>query len=126
LSDALLTFPLHSTLIALGVDAYRHYCWPVNSVADIKIAPFHLLASEGRAYVDETHVWHMETLTELCAADPEVLLATPFRTLRLSDAEATASLIDWWESLTSGGGEGMVVKPLDFIVRDPEKIPEGL
>ena len=30
------------------VDAYRHYCWPVRSVADLKLAPFHLLASEGR------------------------------------------------------------------------------
>ena len=28
-----------------------------------------------------------------------------------SEAEATA----WWESLTETGGEGMVVKPLDFI-----------
>src|SRR6185369_15504843 len=23
----------------------------------------------------------------------------------------------WWEDLTAGGGEGMVVKPLDFIAR---------
>ena len=29
------------------VDAYRRYCWPVNSLDDWKLAPFHLLASEG-------------------------------------------------------------------------------
>jgi len=26
----------------------------------------------------------------------------------------------WWEELTSKGGEGMVVKPLDFIARGPK------
>jgi protein phosphatase len=25
--------------------------------------------------------------------------------------------VAWWEALTAGGGEGMVVKPLDFIVK---------
>ena len=30
-----------------------------------------------------------------------------------SEAEGTA----WWTSLTEAGGEGMVVKPLDFILR---------
>src|SRR6266404_372789 len=29
------------------VEAYRRYCWPVNSVNDLTLAPFHLLASEG-------------------------------------------------------------------------------
>ena len=29
------------------VDAYRRYCWPVTAVADLRFAPFHLLASEG-------------------------------------------------------------------------------
>src|SRR5689334_21021224 len=41
------------------VDAYRHYCWPVRSVADLKLAPFHLLASEGHVYTDKDHGWHM-------------------------------------------------------------------
>ena len=31
-------------------DAYRRYCWPVRSLADLKLAPFHLLATEGRAH----------------------------------------------------------------------------
>ena len=30
------------------VDAYRRYCWPVQSLPDLKLAPFHLLASEGK------------------------------------------------------------------------------
>jgi protein phosphatase len=33
------------------VAAYRRYCWPVKSLDDLKLAPFHLLASEGRVYI---------------------------------------------------------------------------
>ena len=38
------------------VEAYRRYCWPVNSVNDLKLAPFHILATEGRVHVDKDHV----------------------------------------------------------------------
>ena len=30
------------------IEAYRRYCWTVHSLADLKLAPFHLLASERR------------------------------------------------------------------------------
>ena len=30
--------------------AYRRYCWRVNDVSDLKLAPFHLLASEGAVH----------------------------------------------------------------------------
>ena len=46
------------------VAAYRHYCWPVESLADLKLAPFHLLATEGGVHADRDHVWHMETLAD--------------------------------------------------------------
>jgi protein phosphatase len=52
------------------VAAYRRYCWPVNSVADLKFAPFFLLATEGKHYFDRTHEWHMRTLAELGGEDP--------------------------------------------------------
>ena len=54
------------------MDAYRHYCWPVNSLTDLKLAPFHLLASEGKVHTDKTHVWHMDTLAAVCRARPGV------------------------------------------------------
>ena len=44
------------------VDAYRRYCWPVEPVADLKLAPFHLLATAGGVHVDRDHAWHLETL----------------------------------------------------------------
>ncbi len=99
--------------------AYRRYCWDVSSVADLRLAPFHLLASEGAVHVDRDHAWHMETLAELCAADPEVLLATTFQRVDLADAEARGRCARWWEELTERGGEGMVVKPLGFVSRGP-------
>ncbi len=100
------------------VDAYRRYCWPVSGLADYKLAPFHLLASEGAVHADKDHVWHMATLVKLCAADDTgLLLATPYKTISVTDAGSAAEGIAWWEELTSRGGEGMVVKPLDFLVR---------
>lgn len=99
------------------VDAYRRYCWDVASVADLKLAPFHLLATEGAVHTHRDHVWHMETLARICAADEEVLLATPYRVVDVTDPASQAEAIRWWEELTDRGGEGMVVKPFDFVVR---------
>lgn len=99
------------------VDAYRRYCWSVERVSDLKIAPFHLLATEGRVHADKDHVWHMEALSELCRADEELLLFTPFRVIDVTDPESEKQGIAWWEELTGRGAEGMVVKPRDWIVR---------
>src|SRR6185437_5339095 len=61
------------------VAAYRQYCWPVESLADYKLAPFHVLATEGRVHADKDHLWHMEEIAKVCRADPELLLATPHK-----------------------------------------------
>jgi protein phosphatase len=101
----------------LYVEAYRRYCWPVNSLADLKLAPFHVLASESGVHTANDHVWHMETLARICATAPELLLATPFRVVDLTDKTDQEKGIQWWEELTANGGEGMVVKPWDFVVK---------
>ena len=99
------------------VAAYRHYCWPVNEIGDLKLAPFHLLATEGAVHIDRTHIWHMETLADICHQDPEILLATEFKRVDVTDLDSQADGINWWLEKTSTGGEGMVVKPLDWVVR---------
>jgi protein phosphatase len=99
------------------VTAYRHYCWRVASLDDLKLAPFHLLASEGTVHVQQNHVWHLEKLAGICRHDPQVLLATDFKVVDVTDPESEQAGVEWWETLTRGGGEGMVVKPLEFIVR---------
>lgn len=97
------------------VAAYQQYCWPVNTLDDLKLAPFHILATEGSVHTDKTHVWHMETLVKVCKADPQLLLATPYKLVDLEDDKDVKYLIIWWEELTSNGGEGIIVKPLDFV-----------
>jgi protein phosphatase len=96
------------------IESYRRYCWTVHSLADLKLAPFHLLASEGVVHTDKDHVWHMTTLARLCAADPQLLLATPHRVVDMNDEVSQKDGIGWWEELTGSGGEGIVVKPLQF------------
>lgn len=100
-------------------DAYRRYCWPVHSLADLKLAPFHLLATEGKVHADKDHIWHMATLKRLCDADEGLLLATAHMVVDVTDPASQEAGVRWWEELTSRGGEGMVVKPLDFIARGP-------
>ncbi|MFA6561431.1 MAG: polynucleotide kinase-phosphatase [Verrucomicrobiia bacterium] len=98
-------------------DAYRRYCWRVSSIADFKLAPFHLLATEGIAHTGKDHVWHMETLTKLARADDRLFLATPFKVVDTTDPASQEDGIRWWQELTARGGEGMVIKPFDFITR---------
>lgn len=99
------------------VEAYRKYCWPVNSLNDLRLAPFHLMASEGTVHIDKPHSWHMDTAALLAGASGSQLISTPFRVIDLTDETSRKEGIDWWEKLTSQGGEGMVVKPLEFIAR---------
>ncbi|MCP3973165.1 MAG: polynucleotide kinase-phosphatase [bacterium] len=99
------------------VDAYSNYCWEVSGLDDLRIAPFQLLASEGRTYFDQDHVWHMKTLGRL-ALEGGLLTATPFLELDPADQSARAEAVSWWEAMTADGGEGMVVKPKHPVTRD--------
>ncbi|MGZ3667112.1 MAG: polynucleotide kinase-phosphatase, partial [Ktedonobacterales bacterium] len=96
--------------------AYRRYCWEVNGLDGLRVAPFHLLATEGATYFDRDHLWHMTELAPLAVADP-IFLATSHRAVDVLDPDSCTSATTWWEELTERGGEGMVVKPFDFIVR---------
>ena len=106
-----------ATAVTKYVDAYRRYCWPVRSLADLKLAPFHLLATEGKVHTERDHTWHMETLKRLCNAGDGLLMATAYLLVDVTDPASYEAGIKWWEELTDRGGEGMVVKPLDFIAR---------
>lgn len=101
--------------------AYRAYCWPVAGLEGVRIAPFHLLAAEGRTFLDRDHLWHVAELARLAEADP-LFIATRHRAVDLADEAACVAAITWWQDLTERGGEGMVVKPLDFIARTPKDL----
>lgn len=103
-------------------EAYGRYCWPVESLADLRLAPFHLLASEGAVHTDKDHRWHMGALARLVAADDRaapLLIATRVCEVAPGDEASVAAGVRWWEELTGAGGEGMVVKPLEFLARGP-------
>jgi protein phosphatase len=107
-----------SGMAAAYVDAYRRYCWTVRSLLDLKLAPFHLLASEGAIHTDKDHQWHMTILGKLADADREILIATPHRIVNLQVPNEVSAAVQWWEDLTGSGGEGMVVKPFQFVARN--------
>ncbi len=99
------------------VDAYRRYSWLVESIDDIRIAPFHLLATNKQTHADKTHLWHMQQLHRLAEADPKLLLPTSYLEVQLDDPASEDQATKWWEALTGQGGEGMVVKPNQFLTR---------
>lgn len=101
----------------LYAKAWAPYVWPVSGIDDLKVAPFHLLASEGRVWFDQDHVWHMGLADRLAATGDKVIAPTRWRIVDLADESACAEAIAWWEALTEAGGEGMVVKPRDFVSR---------
>jgi protein phosphatase len=111
-----------ATMAEQFVAAYRQYCWPVNGLSGLKLAPFHLLATEGAVHADRDHVWHMEVLSRACRADEDLLVATPYRVVDLADPASVAGGVSWWEELTERGGEGMVVKPFDFIATEGRRL----
>ena len=100
--------------------AYRPYCWPVRSLDDVKLAPFHVMATEGHVHADKAHDWHLATIGTFADQDPTLLVRTRHRHVDLSDDAAVRSAVAWWEELTGSGGEGIVVKPLSFLTRGPK------
>ncbi|GAA0940888.1 polynucleotide kinase-phosphatase [Actinocorallia libanotica] len=101
---------------ALFSDAYARYCWPTDGLEGVRLAPFQLLASQGRSHLAGAvdHRAHLELADRLAAADPSGLVRpTAARFVDLADPASEAAATEWWLSLTEAGGEGMVVKPLD-------------
>ncbi len=116
-ADLAARFEARTQRAALYARAWEPYVWPVTGVADLKVAPFHLLASEGRLWFERDHTWHMGWADRLAASGEGFVAATRWRSFQLADEAACAEAAAWWEALTSGGGEGMVVKPRDFVAR---------
>lgn len=96
-------------------DAYRRYCWDVKKLDDYRIAPFHILATQGNTWSGENHIWHMETIAKYMTGTDPVFMATNHMLVDVLDESSIADGVKWWEELTACGGEGMVVKPYDFI-----------
>jgi len=97
--------------------AYQRYCWPTDGLAGVRLAPFAVLASDGAAHPARPHAWHLSVASRLAAADPELFAETRHVYADTADAASCGAAADWWTGLTQAGGEGMVVKPADGLVR---------
>ena len=118
--------PLHANFqerehnVQQYVAAYQRYCWPVTGLSDLKLAPFHVLATEGAVHVDKNHTWHLDVIGKLVTAGQGVgapLHLTRHLVVDTADPASMEEGIRWWFELTERGGEGMVVKPMDFTVK---------
>ncbi|WP_239472053.1 polynucleotide kinase-phosphatase [Streptomyces sp. NEAU-S7GS2] len=139
---------------AAFTEAYRRYCWRVGATTEdadeapqepdggaglgeldgIRLAPFQILAVQGRSLAGLPHTDQLALLDRLIAAEGAVaareaggatdrpgLLATTRRILvDTEDETSVAAGIAWWQELTADGGEGMVVKPVQALIRQAD------
>ncbi len=105
-------------------DAYRRYCWPTDGLRGVRIAPFQLLATDGRTYADRPHAEHLAIADRLVLTDPELFQTTRRTSVDLTDEAAIRTGTQWWTALTDTGGEGMVVKPAANLTRTTKSIAQ--
>lgn len=99
------------------VEAYRRYCWPVDGLDGVKLAPFQVLATEGASWHERDHAWHLSIADRLVDAAPTLFQRTRRLDVDTTSEASRAEGVSWWEESTEAGGEGMVVKPWANLVR---------
>jgi protein phosphatase len=117
LAQILQDYQQKNVSIQKYTQAFRQYCRPTNGLEGLTLAPFHILATENQVHTNKTHLWQMETIADFCQFAPDFLMATPYKIIDLNQEADIQVVTDWWVSLTESGGEGMVIKPLDFVVK---------
>ncbi|MFF4605109.1 polynucleotide kinase-phosphatase [Streptomyces sp. NPDC001339] len=98
----------------------------------VRLAPFQILAVQGRSLAALPHTDQLALIDRMAAAEAAVisragtpdgpgLLATTRRIIvDTEDEQSVAAGIRWWLELTEAGGEGMVVKPVQALVRQAD------
>ncbi|MGK5549361.1 polynucleotide kinase-phosphatase [Streptomyces sp. URMC 127] len=113
---------------AAFTEAYRRYCWPVEGLDGVRLAPFQILAAQGHSLAALPHDEQLALIDRLVAADERagderagdgagILAPTRRLVVDTEDEASVAAGVRWWLDLTGAGGEGMVVKPLQALVR---------
>lgn len=101
------------------IDSYSNYIWKINSFKDLKIAPFHILATSHKVYNEQNHIWHLETIKTIVEKDTSgILTNTDYYLVNLNNETEKANVCKIWEDKTNFGAEGMVIKPLNFMPKD--------
>ncbi|MGC3002449.1 polynucleotide kinase-phosphatase [Streptomyces sp. G35A] len=98
--------------------AYRRYCWTTDGLDGVRLAPFQILAVQGRSLAALPHDEQLALIDRLVEHDATGLLRTTRRLyVDTADPESVRAGVDWWLEMTGRGGEGMVVKPVGALVR---------
>ncbi|MFD5078532.1 polynucleotide kinase-phosphatase [Streptomyces sp. NPDC058371] len=106
---------------AAFTDAYRRYCWTTDGLEGVRLAPFQILAVQGRSFAALPHDEQLALIDRLVEHDGSGLLQTTRRLyVDTGDAESVQAGVDWWLEMTGRGGEGMVVKPVGAVVRSAQ------
>ncbi|MEU5054568.1 MULTISPECIES: polynucleotide kinase-phosphatase [unclassified Streptomyces] len=104
---------------AAFTDAYRRYCWTTDGLDGVRLAPFQILAVQGRSLAALPHDEQFALIDRMVEHDGSGLLQTTRRLFVDTGDEASVSAgVDWWLEMTGRGGEGMVVKPVEALTRD--------
>jgi protein phosphatase len=98
-------------------DAYRRYVWPTDGLQGVQLAPFQILATEGRTWAEHDHTWHLAIADRLVEGAPDLMRSTKRWLVDTTDPKSIDAGVRWWEELTASGGEGMVVKPMANLVK---------
>jgi hypothetical protein len=100
-------------------EAFQKYCWDVDGLDEIRIAPFHTLAHSGKTFFDHSHIWHMEQNRELAGLS-SLFMETEYRVI--TDEASEEEVIRWWNEMTEDGHEGIVIKPERFLMKNRDKM----
>ncbi|MBK3495945.1 polynucleotide kinase-phosphatase [Viridibacillus sp. YIM B01967] len=95
-------------------EVFQKYCWNVDDVDAIQIAPFHVLAHSKQTFFGEPHTWHMKQ-NEAFAESSKWFVRTDYRII--TDKTSEQEVVDWWTTITEQGHEGIVIKPEYFITK---------
>jgi hypothetical protein len=107
---------------AAYAEQVERYVWATEGLEGVQLAPFQILASDGEARYQESHQWHLAQADRLVDQDPAFIRETRRLVLDPADPASVDQAVAWWEELTAGGGEGMVVKPLLAPVRRGDRL----
>jgi protein phosphatase len=114
-AEALERFGAHEEL-SVGRECFRRYrllCERYQETAnETRFAPFHLIATEGRSYFNESRLWHLERLCELCRVAGPPFEPVPYFHLRTEMPSEVEEVTAWWQESAS-----IVVKTLPSAPR---------
>ncbi|MGA4846106.1 polynucleotide kinase-phosphatase [Streptomyces sp. G5(2025)] len=107
---------------AAFTDAYRRYCWPTDGLEGVRLAPFQILAVQGRSLAGLRHDRQLALIDRMVEHDggqgSDLLQTTRRLYVDTGDEASVRAGVDWWLEMTGRGGEGMVVKPVEALARD--------